>query len=93
MQINTRKQAQEKGLRKYFTGRPCKKGHLTLRYVNTGACVACISLHGKKRYQIGEKLNHPARPRWLRVRAYKADDQKLIDYANGLMIARELGVL
>ena len=29
---------------RYFTGRPCKRGHIAERYVSTGACVACLNL-------------------------------------------------
>lgn len=39
----TRKTAASRGMKKYYTGRPCNRGHLTLRYVNTGACCSCIA--------------------------------------------------
>lgn len=25
----------------HYAGKPCRKGHVGLRYVSTGACVAC----------------------------------------------------
>lgn len=41
MDIITRKQAQEQGLKHYFNGKPCKRGHLSPRYLSTGGCTRC----------------------------------------------------
>lgn len=41
-EIVTRQQAISKGLIKYYTGRPCKHGHYSFRYVNTASCCACL---------------------------------------------------
>ena len=40
MEIITRKEAKEKGLRRYYTGEPCRRGHLTERRID-GACIEC----------------------------------------------------
>ncbi|HNC91841.1 MAG TPA: hypothetical protein PL000_23205 [Anaerolineales bacterium] len=37
-----RKEAAAAGLKKYNTGRPCKHGHIADRYVDSGACSACL---------------------------------------------------
>jgi hypothetical protein len=37
----SRKEAKEQGLTKYFTGKPCKKGHLDRRYTASYTCVVC----------------------------------------------------
>lgn len=37
-----RKEAAAAGLKKYNTGRPCKHGHIAERYVDSGACSACL---------------------------------------------------
>ena len=37
----SRAQALEKGLKEYFTGQPCKRGHISLRRVNPNACKEC----------------------------------------------------
>jgi hypothetical protein len=39
--IITRGKARAKGLRFYFTGAPCKRGHITRRYVSGHACAVC----------------------------------------------------
>ena len=41
MGIVLRDQARILGLKKYFTGRPCKNGHLSERNTYNGACIAC----------------------------------------------------
>lgn len=38
---NTRKKAIELGVKYYFTGIPCKRGHIDVRKVK-GACIACL---------------------------------------------------
>lgn len=38
------------GLKKYFTGVPCKRGHISERYA-TGACIECMSIAQKALYQ------------------------------------------
>lgn len=37
----TRKDARIKGLKFYFTGKPCSRGHIRERYVNSGGCFQC----------------------------------------------------
>lgn len=41
MEIITKKHAKELGLVRYFTGKPCKKGHVAERHVKTGGCIPC----------------------------------------------------
>lgn len=36
-----RKEALQKGLKKYFTGRQCSRGHIADRYAKTGHCTVC----------------------------------------------------
>lgn len=44
-EIITRAEAQAKLLKTYFTGNPCKHGHVSERYTSTGACLACMDFH------------------------------------------------
>ena len=34
--------ARERGLKFYYTGVPCKRGHLSVRRVATGGCDSCV---------------------------------------------------
>jgi len=42
MQILKRSEADEAGLDKYFTGKPCIRGHFSHRYTSSGACSQCV---------------------------------------------------
>ncbi len=45
MEIITRKEAKERGLKKYFTGVPCKRGHVCERYVSGHGCIECVDVN------------------------------------------------
>jgi 5-methylcytosine-specific restriction endonuclease McrA len=59
--------AQAAGVSRYFTGRPCKHGHIGLRVAATGNCVACIPATGK-----ATKLRHPEHAAQRREKLAKA---------------------
>jgi hypothetical protein len=44
MNIITRKEAKEQGLKQYFTGQPCKRGHIANRLLSTGVCLECSKI-------------------------------------------------
>jgi hypothetical protein len=56
--ISSRTVARAAGLKRFFTGRPCKHGHLSERYVSTGSCIAC--LHGASTGSTPEDLRAQA---------------------------------
>ena len=41
MKIVSRAKAKEQGLKRYFTGKPCKRGHVCERQVSNKTCVQC----------------------------------------------------
>ncbi|MCU1340392.1 MAG: hypothetical protein JWO19_5973 [Bryobacterales bacterium] len=48
MKLISASAAKQKGLPRYFTGKKCKRGHLTERRVVGGACVKCSLLAVEK---------------------------------------------
>jgi hypothetical protein len=64
--IVLRAEARKKGLTRYFTGEPCKRGHLAERMCSTKACVACLKLSQKiyRRTPNGKKYKARAIKRW-----------------------------
>lgn len=48
MQIITHKEAKEKGLKRYYTGKPCKHGHVAERYTFYKDCVVCKNEYNKR---------------------------------------------
>jgi ribosomal protein L44E len=47
MKKTTREQAASAGQNKFYTGRPCRVGHLTERWVISGSCVECTRRHSR----------------------------------------------
>ena len=61
MKIITRKEAMAQGLKRYFTGKPCSKGHIAERYVHS-ICVECQRAQSRAYYAANpEKINAQAR--------------------------------
>ena len=48
MNIISRKEAAEQNLKLYFTGKTCKNGHISERYVSKHTCIDCQRGYGKK---------------------------------------------
>lgn len=55
MEIITRQNAHASGKRHFYTGRPCKYGHVAQRFVDNGSCVECHKSR-RKRYS-GAKVD------------------------------------
>lgn len=47
MQIITRAEAKAQGLKRYFTGKPCKHGHISHKQTSNGECLECAGLRPK----------------------------------------------
>jgi len=50
MEIISRKDARAAGLKRYYTGEPCKNGHLSARSTANFGCLFCLSEKRKKNY-------------------------------------------
>lgn len=51
MEIISKKDAKNKELKRYFTGKSCKNGHIAERMVTNGDCVECKRLATKRNYE------------------------------------------
>lgn len=60
MEITLRYQALKLDQPKYFTGKQCKYGHISLRETKSGQCVECSIIRGRKSYE-NNKEKHLAR--------------------------------
>ena len=49
--IISRQVAKKKGLKRYFTGKPCVRNHLSERGVTGKNCLECAKIHEKKYLQ------------------------------------------
>lgn len=52
MDIITRKQARNQQLKFYFTGKPCKFGHIAPRRTSSSVCVDCDAIHRERHHDV-----------------------------------------
>jgi len=80
-EIISRKAAKARGLRHYFTGKPCKRGHIALRYVGYAACVEC-ALVNLRAGRVRNRERYRARDReWKNANREKVRAQYRARYA------------
>jgi hypothetical protein len=90
---SSRKQAIELGLPYYFTGKSCKKGHVSKRQALSGSCVECQRIYDKSELR---RQIRPRDPQHLREwsKAHYATNRDRLNKAWGLYYAgnrEELG--
>lgn len=51
MQRISRKEAIQSNLKRYYTGKPCKKGHIAERSTSNLTCLECIKLSKRRYYE------------------------------------------
>lgn len=74
MKIITRQEAIEKGLVRYFTGNPCKHGHVAERYVAGFGCVVCQLVFMRKKR---ENISFKEKERAERLAFYHKNKQEI----------------
>ena len=78
----SRQQAKEQGLKHYFTGKPCKHGHVDIRQVSSESCMECLrqrSLKKQREYLATEEGRAKERNRMRIVNAsgyYRTPEQR-----------------
>lgn len=85
---NTRAQAIALGLAKYSTGRPCARGHTSLRYAASGACVACVAGYHNDWQAARDRRRRGAEP--LTVLVHPEDVPAVTALVDALAVARAL---
>ena len=81
----TRKEAQELGAKYYFTGEPCKHGHIAPRKTK-GSCVECLKVEWEKanvtRAEYFRAYNESEAGKQAKRRYYEANKEQVIARAN-----------
>lgn len=54
--IITRNYAKANSLTRYFTGKPCRRGHVCERFTSNGACVRCVMKYSVNAHPIADNL-------------------------------------
>ena len=89
---STRAEAHELGAKKYFTGKPCKHGHISERY-SGGKCIQCESIAAKRLYEI-----HRKSPDFLRSvslknkKIYSSNKEKIIRKVRAYALSNKLKI-
>lgn len=88
--VLTRKDAQERGHYRYYTGRMCKHGHVGWRYTKTGICCECATTRSKASYASAVKpeVQNLAGILVIEVRSSNRNKPLLDDFAFNLSRAR-----
>src|SRR5215472_876784 len=77
MELISRAEAKARGLKRYFTGRPCKHGHIAERSFPKSTCLACKAIGSLAAYHAD-----PKKPEKLAARAaYKKRNRAKINAA------------
>ena len=81
----TRKEAQDSGAKYYFTGEPCKHGHIAPRKTK-GSCVECLKVECEKanviRAEYFRAYNESDAGKQAKRRYYEANKEQVIARAN-----------
>jgi hypothetical protein len=84
----TRRQAHDAGLKRYYTGRPCLKGHDSERFVTTGGCVKC-NAERSTLFRSSNTVASVSRLRgWFSYPLHPDDYAAALAYCQGLDMAR-----
>lgn len=72
MEIIVRKEAIQLGYERYYTGKPCKHGHISQRFTKTRICIECNRIQSKDWYnQNTEKV-------LISLKEYRKNNHKAI---------------
>ena len=84
MEIISREESVSKGLKRYFTGKPCKRGHISERYVSSPTCTACAHSQSllwiKMNPEKSKKMVRESMRRWRRANVEKSRVQNRTSY-------------
>lgn len=97
-EIISRSEAKRIGSHIYFTGEPCKYGHIAYRYVNSGGCSDCINPKTDKKPgpdMAAYHARHEALKDFVELNVTVAESSVLTvkGIIHGLALARDPGIL
>ena len=82
MEIISKEQAVASGAKHFYTGVPCKNGHLALRRVIKGDCTECSRQWAKDNYIKNKPVDTPIRVTMTDEERKKAHRQRQWTYVN-----------
>lgn len=76
-EVILRSEARSRGLKRYFTGKPCKNGHVVERFVSKGTCAACLVVTSAAWKASNAESIKETRKQYLKLNAGRIKEQKL----------------
>lgn len=64
IEVISRGEAKKRGLKRYFTGKPCKHGHVSERNIY-GACISCVNINSKTAYHENKEYFLRKNKEWM----------------------------
>lgn len=92
--LNNRKEAKLSGARHYFTGKPCKYGHVSIRWTSDGQCRGCKNpkcrIRGAIVYKADPVRENARAKEWIKRNYARWQELRRADYLKnkGKIIAR-----
>lgn len=83
MEIITRKEARDLGLKFYFTGKPCKYGHVDNRRTSNGMCLGCESKQeykNKKKATAKKHYSENTEHRKLNIKLWQQNNKDKVSF-------------
>jgi len=77
MKIISRQEAKSRGLTRYFTGKPCKHGHVAERLIGNSGCAECDRLRAKAKNAAWVAKN-PEKRKAQKKRHYEKNKPKVL---------------
>jgi len=64
MELISKQEAKAQGLKRYFTGKPCKNGHVSERFTSNGHCVQCQAEYAERNYEAHREYARKYNAKW-----------------------------
>lgn len=75
MEVVTRSEAKAKGLSRYFTGKPCPRGHLALKSTKWKYCMECQRERSLEKIQANPEMNRKKVLEWQKANRKRASER------------------
>ena len=90
METISRQDARARGQKTYFTGEPCKNGHVAYRYVQSGTCSQCLRASNSQTVDVnaGARREASAQLVQVKIRLHRVDLELFKAAAYAMALAR-----
>ncbi|MFA5907046.1 MAG: hypothetical protein WC836_24175, partial [Desulfobacula sp.] len=88
--MTNRQNADKAGHSYFFTGKPCRHGHIAPRTVSGTVCVDCRSIHYEKLKRLRRELGKPKREAKERIRKLREQEKAIKRYGPDKLVLEDM---